>query len=233
MRVTFEDVADMQSAKSELQEIVDFLKEPQSSTRLGAQVPKGVLLIGPPGTGKTLLARAVAARPACRSYSISGSESSRCLSASAPPRPTCSDRQGKCACLPGDTVVTLSGRPAGDDSGDVRCAAWSRPRVAGHEPPTSASTTLTVLAITATVRRVLRSPRVPGPSKPQPTTCSRCCGRTGWSGFGRTNWRKGITWPRRAGAPDACRTPLFLDFLPEDTILSWRPTRLGGSDAAP
>src|SRR4029079_12644969 len=60
MRVTFEDVADMTSAKFELQEIVDFLKPPEKFQRLGAQIPKGVLLIGPPGTGKTLLARAVA-----------------------------------------------------------------------------------------------------------------------------------------------------------------------------
>jgi cell division protease FtsH len=74
MRVTFEDVADMQSAKSELQEIVDFLKEPQKFQRLGAQVPKGVLLIGPPGTGKTLLARAVAGEAGVPFFSISGSE---------------------------------------------------------------------------------------------------------------------------------------------------------------
>src|SRR5579884_3169512 len=74
MRVTFEDVADMQSAKGELQEIVDFLKEPQKFQRLGAQVPKGVLLIGPPGTGKTLLARAVAGEAGVPFYSISGSE---------------------------------------------------------------------------------------------------------------------------------------------------------------
>src|SRR6266404_7764615 len=57
-RVTFEDVADMESAKSELQEVVDFLRSPDKFQRLGAQVPKGVLLVGPPGTGKTLLARA-------------------------------------------------------------------------------------------------------------------------------------------------------------------------------
>jgi cell division protease FtsH len=74
MRVTFEDVADMQYAKSELQEIVDFLKDPQRFTRLGAQVPKGVLLIGPPGTGKTLLARAVAGEAGVPFFSISGSE---------------------------------------------------------------------------------------------------------------------------------------------------------------
>jgi cell division protease FtsH len=74
MRVTFEDVANMTSAKSELQEIVDFLKSPEKFQRLGAQIPKGVLLIGPPGTGKTLLARAVAGEAGVPFFSISGSE---------------------------------------------------------------------------------------------------------------------------------------------------------------
>jgi cell division protease FtsH len=74
MRVTFDDVADMQYAKGELQEIVDFLRSPEKFQRLGAQVPKGVLLIGPPGTGKTLLARAVAGEAGVPFYSISGSE---------------------------------------------------------------------------------------------------------------------------------------------------------------
>ncbi|MBI3412418.1 MAG: ATP-dependent zinc metalloprotease FtsH [Planctomycetes bacterium] len=74
MRVTFDDVADMAAAKFELQEIVDFLKSPEKFQRLGAQIPKGVLLIGPPGTGKTLLARAVAGEAGVPFYSISGSE---------------------------------------------------------------------------------------------------------------------------------------------------------------
>lgn len=74
MRVTFEDVADMQSAKGELQEIVEFLRGPEKFQRLGAQIPKGVLLIGPPGTGKTLLARAVAGEAGVPFFSISGSE---------------------------------------------------------------------------------------------------------------------------------------------------------------
>jgi cell division protease FtsH len=74
MRVTFEDVADMESAKGELQEVVDFLRHPERFQRLGAQVPKGVLLVGPPGTGKTLLARAVAGEAGVPFYSISGSE---------------------------------------------------------------------------------------------------------------------------------------------------------------
>jgi cell division protease FtsH len=73
-RVTFDDVADMENAKSELQEVVDFLRNPEKFQRLGAQVPKGVLLVGPPGTGKTLLARAVAGEAGVPFYSISGSE---------------------------------------------------------------------------------------------------------------------------------------------------------------
>jgi cell division protease FtsH len=73
-RVTFDDVADMENAKSELQEVVEFLRSPDKFQRLGAQVPKGVLLVGPPGTGKTLLARAVAGEAGVPFYSISGSE---------------------------------------------------------------------------------------------------------------------------------------------------------------
>jgi len=74
LRVTFDDVADMENAKRELQEVVDFLSTPEKFQRLGAQVPKGVLLVGPPGTGKTLLARAVAGEAGVMFYSISGSE---------------------------------------------------------------------------------------------------------------------------------------------------------------
>ena len=73
-RITFEDVAGMESAKSELQEIVDYLKEPAKFTRLGAQVPKGVLLVGPPGTGKTLMAKAVAGEANVPFFAINGSE---------------------------------------------------------------------------------------------------------------------------------------------------------------
>jgi cell division protease FtsH len=73
-RVTFDDVAGMENAKRELSEIVDYLKEPAKFTRLGARVPKGVLLFGPPGTGKTLLARAVAGEAHVPFFAISGSE---------------------------------------------------------------------------------------------------------------------------------------------------------------
>src|SRR5262245_26680454 len=73
-RTTFDDVADMANAKSELREVVEFLKSPEKFQRLGAQVPKGVLLVGPPGTGKTLMAKAVAGEAEVPFYSINGSE---------------------------------------------------------------------------------------------------------------------------------------------------------------
>jgi len=73
-KVTFDDVAGVDEAKAELREIVDFLKDPASHGRLGARIPKGILLVGPPGTGKTLLARAVAGEAGVPFYSISGSE---------------------------------------------------------------------------------------------------------------------------------------------------------------
>ncbi|KXV31624.1 cell division protein FtsH [Gluconobacter oxydans] len=73
-RVTFEDVAGIDEAKSELQEIVEFLRDPQKFTRLGGKIPKGALLVGPPGTGKTLLARAIAGEANVPFFTISGSD---------------------------------------------------------------------------------------------------------------------------------------------------------------
>jgi len=72
--VTFEDVAGVEEAKEELQEVVEFLREPEKFISLGARIPKGVLLVGPPGTGKTLLAKAVSGEAGVPFFSISGSE---------------------------------------------------------------------------------------------------------------------------------------------------------------
>jgi cell division protease FtsH len=74
VRVRFDDVAGLTSAKQDLQEIVDFLREPERFRRLGGKVPRGVLLVGPPGTGKTLVARAVAGESGVPFFSINGSE---------------------------------------------------------------------------------------------------------------------------------------------------------------
>jgi len=72
--VTFDDVAGLEEAKVEIKEIVEFLKEPKAYTRLGAKIPKGVIIVGPPGTGKTLLVKAVAGEANVPFFSISGSE---------------------------------------------------------------------------------------------------------------------------------------------------------------
>ena len=73
-KITFKDVAGLEEEKEEVKELIDFLKEPKKFTRLGARIPKGVLLVGPPGTGKTLLAKAVAGEANVPFYYISGSE---------------------------------------------------------------------------------------------------------------------------------------------------------------
>jgi cell division protease FtsH len=74
VKVTFNDVAGVDEAKEELHEIIDFLKRPEEFTRLGAHIPRGILLVGPPGTGKTLLARAVAGEAGVPFYSTNGAE---------------------------------------------------------------------------------------------------------------------------------------------------------------
>lgn len=74
VQVSFEDAAGVDEAKQELVEVIDFLKEPERFTRIGGQIPRGILLVGPPGTGKTLLAKAVAGESKVPFFSLSGSE---------------------------------------------------------------------------------------------------------------------------------------------------------------
>jgi len=73
-KITFDDVAGIEEAKEELEEIIDFLRDPKKFTRLGGKIPKGVLLVGAPGTGKTLLARAISGEADVPFFSISGSD---------------------------------------------------------------------------------------------------------------------------------------------------------------
>ncbi len=110
-KITFKDVAGCDEAKQELQEIIEFLKEPQKFQRLGGRIPKGALLLGPPGSGKTLLAKAVAGEAGVPFFSMSGSDFVEMFVGVGASRVRDLFEQGKrnAPCVPGDTVITLSG----------------------------------------------------------------------------------------------------------------------------
>ena len=78
-KITFDDVAGVEEAKEEVEEVVEFLKDPKKFSRLGGKIPRGCLLVGPPGTGKTLLARAIAGEAGVPFFTISGSDFVKCL----------------------------------------------------------------------------------------------------------------------------------------------------------
>jgi ATP-dependent metalloprotease FtsH len=110
-RVTFKDVAGCDEAKQELQEVIEFLKEPQKFQRLGGRIPKGALLLGPPGSGKTLLAKAVAGEAGVPFFSMSGSDFVEMFVGVGASRVRDLFEQGKrnAPCLTGDTMITLWG----------------------------------------------------------------------------------------------------------------------------
>jgi cell division protease FtsH len=126
--VTFADVAGVDEAKTELQEVVEFLKYPEKFNSLGARIPRGVLLVGPPGTGKTLMARAVAGEAGVPFFSISGSEFVEMFVGVAPPASaTCSIRPS--ATRPASSSSTRSTRSAASAApgSAARTTSVSRP----------------------------------------------------------------------------------------------------------
>jgi len=228
MRVTFEDVADMQSAKSELQEIVDFLKDPQKFQRLGAQVPKGVLLIGPPGTGKTLLARAVAGEAGVPFFSISGSEFIQMFVGVGASRVRDMFKTAKenAPCLTGDTVITLSGGRQ-----ITIQEMFERDMVGARVPAMTADFRLE----DATVLGITRKPCTDLLSITTSTGAVRATGNhlfpvlrshgMEWIPAERLTEGDYVAAPRRIATP--IEPPLFLDFLPDATLL-YLPTDAPG-----
>lgn len=130
-KTTFADVAGVDEAVEELYEIKDFLQNPSRYQALGAKIPKGVLLYGPPGTGKTLLARAVAGEAGVPFFTISGSTSSKCSSASAHPvSETCSSR-------PSRTARASSSSTRSTPSADKEAPGWAAVTTSVSRPSTS------------------------------------------------------------------------------------------------
>ena len=131
--VTFGDVAGVDEAKTELQEVVEFLKYPEKFNSLGARIPRGVLLVGPPGTGKTLMARAVAGEAGSRSSRSPAPSSSRCSSASAPAgSATCSIRPSATARASSSSTRSTPSAASVAPVSAARTTSASRPSTRRH-----------------------------------------------------------------------------------------------------
>jgi AAA+ superfamily predicted ATPase len=134
-RVTFADVAGVDEAKEDLEEIVEFLRDPQKFQRLGGKIPRGVLLVGPPGTGKTLTARAVAGEANVPFFTISGSDfvemfvgvgASVCATCSSRPRRTRRASSSSMKSTPSAAIVAPALAAAMTSANRRSTSCWSR-----------------------------------------------------------------------------------------------------------
>jgi len=228
-RVTFKDVAGCDEAKQELQEVIEFLKEPQKFQRLGGRIPKGALLLGPPGSGKTLLAKAVAGEAGVPFFSMSGSDFVEMFVGVGASRVRDLFEQGKrnAPCLTGDTMITLSG------GREVSIAEMFDARMVGVRVPTMSEDfrleDATVIGITRKKSEDLFEIRTT-------TSAIKATGNHQfpiWRGD-RMEWVR--TDQLQAGdyvatprvIPTTCERLLFTDLLPaEDTIVHLRAHEAG------
>jgi ATP-dependent metalloprotease FtsH len=227
-KVTFKDVAGCDEAKQELQEVIDFLKEPQKFQRLGGRIPKGALMLGPPGSGKTLLAKAVAGEAGVPFFSMSGSDFVEMFVGVGASRVRDLFEQGKrnAPCITGDAVVTLSG------GRQMTIEEMFERRMVGVKVPTMSEDfrfeDATVIGIT----------RKPAPDLFEITTSTSSVKATGnhlfpvLKGTGMewvpaASLREGdyVAAPRVIATTD--ETPLIFDFLDDDVKLHLRGDRTG------
>jgi ATP-dependent metalloprotease FtsH len=228
-KVTFKDVAGCEEAKQELQEIIEFLKEPQKFQRLGGRIPKGALLLGPPGSGKTLLAKAVAGEAGVPFFSMSGSDFVEMFVGVGASRVRDLFDQAKrnAPCLTGDTRVTLNG------GRQVTIRDMFENEMVGVRVP----------AMTADFRledaTVIGITRKPSTELFEITTSTSAIRATGNHQFPVLRG-EGMAWVRAdelteddyvampRAVPTTSRAPRFLDLLPaEDVVVHLKGHRAG------